>query len=343
MRDRAAYFKYLYYLTHYITAKKIYNSILNNIEKKLQVTHLKSIPSNVIIEPCNICNLMCPGCITGTMLKDAIEPSMLKFDDFKRIFDMVKEYVFKISMYKQGEPFLNKEIFQMINYATSHKCGVTVHSNFNVFDEAMAEKAVLSGLTHIYLSVDGATQQTYEKYRKNGNLSKVLTNIEIMVRKRKELKSKFPILTWKFLIFPHNVNEIDAAKKKSRDLGVDSFESFYANLGEAATFGASVRYCPEDNSIKTRVARSCDSLWNSLIIYPDGSVIPCCQAFRRKDIFGNVFESPIHKLLNNDDFVSMRKMLRENKVMDAVRYPCCDCGVIRNISNHQKIALISNR
>ncbi len=331
MRPAETYFKYLYYLMHHGSLKKVRNNILNNIEKKLKKVYLKSLPINITIEPCNSCNLSCPGCVTGVNCAGSIPPGMLTLDQFKYIFAQIKDYVFNISLYKWGEPFLNKDIFLIIAHATSNRCGTTIHTNFNIFDESMAEQAVTRGLTHIYLSIDGATQETYEKYRRGGNLARVLKNIEILINTKKKLRSKFPILTWKYLYFPHNVHEIELAKLMAKRLGVDVFEAFPANLDNVSTFGTGRFYDLASGTVTTVTAHSCDSLWNSLIIYPDGSLLPCCQAFRTKDVFGNIYNQPLRTIWNNDDFITLRKTIKTRKIGQGVRYPCRECEVIKKL------------
>ncbi len=284
-----------------------------------------------MIEPCNICNLKCRGCITGIKHPEAIKPLILGFNQFKKIFDPFKEYVFSISLYNWGEPFLNPDIFSIIDHAVSNRCAVTLHSNFNVFSEGMAEKAILSRLTHIYLSIDGATQETYEKYREGGDLSQVLRNIEIIVNKKKEMKSLFPILTWKYLIFPHNINEIEMARRRTKELRLDGFEVFWGNLHNVATFGMERRYNPATDSEIAYIKTSCDSLWDTLIIYPDGSVIPCCQSFRERDIFGNMNDNSLRAIWNNNNFLNMRRIISKKKDGSGIRYPCSGCEIVKNL------------
>jgi radical SAM protein with 4Fe4S-binding SPASM domain len=334
MRPRITYYKYLYYFVCCGSIKKIYNYILNKIEKKFKRVQLKSLPVNIMIEPCNICNLKCLGCITGTKHEESIEPQMLNLEQFKKIFDQCKEYVFNISLYNWGEPFLNKDIFSIVDYATSNKCAVTVHSNFNIFDESMAEKAILSRLTHIYLAIDGATQETYGKYRKGGDLSRVFKNIEMLVHKKKENRSIFPLLTWRYLIFPHNFHEIELARRKSKQLNIDAFEVSYANLDNIATFGVEKRYDLITGNIVTHNNKFCNSLWDTVIIYPDGSVIPCCQSFRKKDIFGNLNGSSIREVWNNKEFVTVRKIISTKKIRKDIRHPCCECKIIENLQRN---------
>lgn len=312
----------------------MYNYFLNHVEKRLRRVFLESLPVNILIEPGNICNLKCPGCITGIGNKEAINPQMLDLDHFKRIFDQIREYAFNISLYNWGEPFLNRDVFSIIEYASFNGCGVTVHSNFNIFDDAMAEKAIFSRLTHVYLSIDGATQETYEKYRNGGELTRVFANISLLVSKKETMKSKFPILTWKYLVFPHNVHEIEEARQKAKELKVDAFELVPGNLDNVAVFGREEIFDLSKGTMTTHEREFCDSLWDSLIVYPDGSVIPCCQAFRKKDIFGNVLKTSVKDVWNNKEFVSMRKKIRSKRIEGVIRHPCCDCSIIEKMRRH---------
>jgi len=329
MRPKLNYFKYFYYLINYGSPLKLYNFALNKFEKKIKRIHLRSFPINVMIEPVNSCNLNCVGCVTGTKHKEAIQPQVLKFDQFKKYFDQVKDYVFNISLFNWGEPFLNKNIFSIIQYASSKKCGVTVHSNLNIFNEIMAGKAIAAKLTHIYVAIDGATQETYEKYRKGGNLSQVFRNIELLVDKKRMEKSRFPMLTWQYLVFPHNAHEIEEARIRSKQLKMDAFEVFRGNLDNVGTFGFERTYDSGEKDAATSFKTFCDPLWDTLIIYPDGSVIPCCQAFREKDIFGNVDETSVRNVWNNDNYTEMRKAVKEKKWDNTMRFPCRECKILK--------------
>jgi radical SAM protein with 4Fe4S-binding SPASM domain len=338
MRPRITYWKYLHYVTRCGSAKKLYNYLLNKLEKRSKRTFLESLPINITIEPCNICNLRCPGCVTGTKHKESIDPQILDLDQFRRIFDQISEYVFNISLYNWGEPFLNRDIFPIIEHASLGGCAVTVHSNFNIFDDLMAEKAISSGLTHIYLSIDGGTQQTYEKYRKAGELSRVISNIKLLVSKKKAEKSRFPILTWKYLVFPHNVHEIESTRQMAKRLEVDAFELVPGNTDNLAVFGREEFHDLSTGRLLTNQRNFCDALWDSLIVYPDGSVIPCCQAFRKKDIFGNVLNSSVREVWNNENFVAMRKAIGSKRIGGPIRHPCCECTIIDKIRSRTQQA-----
>jgi radical SAM protein with 4Fe4S-binding SPASM domain len=290
------------------------------------------MPVNILIEPCKMCNLQCPGCAVGVKHGDVVETGMLTYENFKRIFDQIKDFVMRISLFKYGEPFLNKDIFRMVSYASSNKCGVTIHSNFNIFNESMAEEAVKSRLTHIYVALDGATQETYEGYRKGGDISRVLENVETLIRVKKKMRSTFPLVTWKYLVFPENAHEIESARQKAKELGVNAFEVFAGNLDDVTVFGREKRYDIKTGQIVTHTYDFCPVLWDSLYINPDGSVVPCCQAFREKDVFGNIFEHSLKEVWNNDDFVAARRIVSIRKIDEGLRDPCRGCQIIQNFS-----------
>ena len=67
-------------------------------------------------------------------------------------------------------------------------------------------------MEYLNLSIDGATQETYERYRVSGNLAKVFHNIERLNYYKKLYESEYPKLSWQFIIFGHNEHEIPLVK-----------------------------------------------------------------------------------------------------------------------------------
>ena len=155
------------------TPRKFANFVLSKVQKWLRRDCLISMPYRYYIDPTNLCNLRCPLCPTGRMELQRPRGRM-NLEDFKRIVDQIAPYAYYVELYNWGEPFLHPQIFDMIRYASERKISVQLSSNLNYFNEEMAEQAVASGLTRLLVSVDGATQETYEKYRCGGRLEVVL-------------------------------------------------------------------------------------------------------------------------------------------------------------------------
>lgn len=86
-----------------------------------------------------------------------------------------------------------------------------------------AEAYVKSGIDFIGLSIDGATQATYQRFRRNGDLELVLGNVRELVNAKRKLGKRYPVLAWNFLAFEHNAHEIPLAARMARQLGVNIF------------------------------------------------------------------------------------------------------------------------
>ena len=324
MRPLSVYSKYAFYVAKYGTPKKISNILLNQYEFRNGKSILKSRPYKVTVDPGNFCNLRCPGCHTGIKHPQMIKPSFLKYSNYKIILDQVKDYALSIALYNWGEPFLNKEIFDIIAHTRANGLGTTIHSNFNVFNEDMAESAVRSGLTHIYLSIDGASQEAYQKYRVRGHLANVLDNVKLLVDTKKRMRSKYPIVTWKFLVFEHNKHEIADAAKMAKSIGVDSFEVFVAHPKLMDLYDEAENYRNNPELIQSLNDR-CKSLWSSIYIHSDGSMFPCSLSYRENERFGNLLEHDLNTVWNNRSYINARKMFSPAASVDEIPLPCRSC------------------
>src|SRR5262249_15584389 len=83
------------------------------------------------------------------------------------------------------------------------------------------EGIVTSGLDRAILSIDGTTQDVYEKYRRKGDLGLVFENVKKLVVAKKKLGSLTPNLVWQFLTFEHNAHQVRDAIRMAYELGVD--------------------------------------------------------------------------------------------------------------------------
>ena len=69
-----------------------------------------------------------------------------------------------------------------------------ISSNMSVqLDDAAIEELVRSGLDTIMLSLDGATQATYQEYRRNGNLAVALDNLRRLVAAKRRAWRGAPV------------------------------------------------------------------------------------------------------------------------------------------------------
>ncbi|RPH96942.1 MAG: radical SAM protein, partial [Calditrichaeota bacterium] len=194
-----------------LTLKRLANASINFISFLLSVILKRPIlfgyPSIVNIEPTNVCNLQCPLCITGSgQMKRA--NGRIQFEQYIRLTDQIAERTLYLTLYHQGEPYLHKQFDQMVAYAKSKRLYVTTSTNGHFFHADAAERVVRSGLDSMIISLDGVTQASYERYRINGDLNKVLSGIRNLTAAKRKLNSKTPYLFLQFLVMSHNEHEI---------------------------------------------------------------------------------------------------------------------------------------
>jgi MoaA/NifB/PqqE/SkfB family radical SAM enzyme len=124
-----------------------------------------------------------------------------------------------LSLYNWGEPLLNAKTPQFIKEARRYLLRTSISSNLSVrFD---LEALLNSGLDYLLVSIDGATQSTYEKYRVGGDLSLVLSNLEKLTARRASMTNCNTFIVWRFLVFEHNRHEIEKVESLARASGVD--------------------------------------------------------------------------------------------------------------------------
>jgi MoaA/NifB/PqqE/SkfB family radical SAM enzyme len=179
-----------------------------------------------VIDPSNGCNLACPGCVHSVGLKERQlflwEKGLLSPGRLEAFLRAYGPYAIHLNFYNYGEPLLNAATPAYIRKAKCYFLHTTVSTNLTVphFDaEAYAE----SRLDFLIASIDGATQATYEKFRRNGKLAVALRNLASLVEAKHKLGLQTPVIAWRYITFRHNAHEIETARRMARDLGVDQF------------------------------------------------------------------------------------------------------------------------
>src|SRR6476646_12140832 len=119
---------------------------------------------------------------------------MLKQDFFRETIDQLYKELSYLVFYFQGEPYLNPDFLDMVQYASSKKIYTATSTNAHYLNDENARRTVESGLDRLIISLDGTTQEVYSQYRIGGDLNKVLEGARNIVKWKRELKSKTPFI-----------------------------------------------------------------------------------------------------------------------------------------------------
>lgn len=297
-------------------AWKIWQSYRRSVKNgKAQIS---GRPISMAIEPTTACNLRCPECPSG--LRSFSRPTgKLDVSLFEKIMRDVSEHLVYLTFYFQGEPYLNPQFLDMVNVANRQRIYTTTSTNAHFLNNENAEKTVRSGLNRLIISIDGASQETYESYRKEGDLTKVLEGTKNILKWRKRLKSKSPKVVWQFLVVRPNEHEIPKIKRLAREYGVDKVAFKTAQIYDYKNGSDLIpsvekysRYRSNDDgtySIKNQLENKCWKMWQSCVITWDGQVIPCCFDKDASHSMGNVSEQPFSEIWYSKPYQNFRNAL----------------------------------
>lgn len=239
-----------------------------------------------------------------------------------RIIDQSAPYLSYLTLYFQGEPYLNPLFFDLIQYASSKNIFTTTSTNAHFLADNNAKKTIESGLDKLIVSVDGIDQETYEKYRIGGKFEKVIDGIKNIVYWKNQLQKKNPMIVLQFLVLRSNQHQITAIKTLGKSLGVDQVSLKTAQIydlhkgsGLIPDNPAHSRYKKINGSYRVnhKLNNKCWRLWSSSVITWDGKVVPCCFDKDAKYILGNLQRDSLHNVWRASGQKSFRKQILDSR------------------------------
>jgi MoaA/NifB/PqqE/SkfB family radical SAM enzyme len=290
------------------------------------------------LEASSFCQLRCPSCPTTThAARPAVGNGFLAYADLEKLLDENPELE-EIELSNYGEAFLNPQLLQILELAHRRNVAVSIANgaNFNNVGERVLKGLVEYQVRSITCSIDGATADTYQRYRIRGKFNRVIENIKTLNAIKARRQSSLPHLRWQFIVFGHNQHELFAARAMATELGME----FFAKLSWDDEFSP-VQNVPAvrkdiDIGVTTRAefkdryghdyAQSiCHQLWDNPQINWDGKVLGCCRNFWA-DFGGNAFRDGLAACLNSEKLRYARDMLR-GKVTARDDIPCTTCDI----------------
>ena len=306
-----------------LTPRKLFNLGLGSIQFAFRSDRVRSWPAIVKLDISPVCNLACTICLhadpNGNDQIGGIQfnaKQRMTIPQYQRIIDEIKGKSTAVSLYVWGDPLTHPDLNEMCSIAADAGLQVHISTNFSfkLSDERL-KGLLTSGLTHLTVCVDGLSQQKYEQTRVGGRIDWVLDNLERACRIRKKCGSRNPLIEVQYIRFPHNVDEVEAARERCESFGVDEFVSFWGALHNYTDWDPG-SYQVKSPFEASRIPR-CYWPYFSMVIKYDGEVIPCCE-YRRgpqytpgadSRVLGNVFETSVREVWNAESYRMARRMV----------------------------------
>jgi len=330
-------------MTRYML-KKWANRRMNLREFRRREIRLRSLPPIAYVEPTNLCMLRCALCPSGQHRFDTVGKMDMRL--YRRVLDELGPALRELHLYNWGEPLLHPDLAEMVAYARQYGPEVWVSTNLNRLDRVQAEDLVRSGLDHLNVSIDGATQESYETYRVGGNLDAVLENLVTVREAKATLNSPLPRVRWQFLVTRQNEGEIEQARALAARYGAEfKIKRMRVNLDTfteepvEASIAKNESWLPTDPKYSRHTHRQlrprtvCKHLWDRTIISWNGAVAPCCQIFEARHYFTHELSVPFRDVWNGPHYVAARALFAESPPDDVpeVDLVCKQCKEMGNI------------
>ena len=186
-----------------------------------------ALPSRLYIECTAACNISCfqACCAPETGITRTRQAGMLDWDVFTRVVNEAGPTLVRIDFFNYGEAFLHKRAVEMCDYIKAKFPHIYLYTSTNglALNEDKARRLVHSGIDEVTFSIDGASQETYARYRQRGTFDLALANLRAMADEKSKAGRDVPHLNWRYILFKWNDNdeEMARARQLAADTGVD--------------------------------------------------------------------------------------------------------------------------
>jgi MoaA/NifB/PqqE/SkfB family radical SAM enzyme len=151
--------------------------LIDELSSAYDRNYLPAKPIDVICEVSYICNLACPTCFRWTSNPDEHE---LNADEWRRVITKLRTWLGTFNLtFTGGEPFLRKDLLDIIKFASDSGIITNVVSNGSLIDKTLAKQIVACGLDGLALSLNSLRRHIHNETRgTNGSFDEVMTAIK---------------------------------------------------------------------------------------------------------------------------------------------------------------------
>jgi radical SAM protein with 4Fe4S-binding SPASM domain len=299
--------------------------------------YIYTYPRQIEIEITLKCNKTCILC-EHTYWHEKSEE--LSLDEFKKIVDQFPKLQW-VNLTGEGDAFLNRDYLEMIAYLKKREVSVYLVDSFDLIDEDRARRLIELGVNGIWVSIDAATKETYEKIKCGCDFERSIGNLKRFIELKKEMGSPIPEICFRYIVTKLNVNEMPdlidliSSLGSQKDLGDGTVIEFVGLL----KFSEIEQYYIEDipleivcETIERAKAAGLNvtfshaspvlphikhcAAWSEPYIMMKGYVIPCCAVlqsnsrdFLKKYSFGNLLEKPFEEIWSSKRYKEFRKLV----------------------------------
>jgi len=311
-------------------------------------------PRQLEVEVTTACDLKCVICEHTYWTE---KPRHMTFDQFRAVLSQFPG-VRWVGLTGIGSGFLNPDYMKMLEILKLEKrCFVEFFDHFLSIDEERARRIVEIGINKIWVSLEAATKESYNRIRVGSDFDIVIGNVRTLMRIKRQMKSPIPELWFHFIINRYNEGQMEEYVDLVADLCAEDRELsapviYWTNLlpfdeivdlhsRPTREYMAGIeRKCRQrgifsifnENLSCDKPMRSCTK-WNEPFVLVTGHVQPCCalneandRPYQERHAFLNLFEADFREWWNSGEKDTFVKNLRKGIVNPV----CKNCHIFRH-------------
>jgi MoaA/NifB/PqqE/SkfB family radical SAM enzyme len=185
----------------------------NFVRMHRPVTHL----TKVYIEPTSACNLDCITCFRN----DWEQPlGRMKEKTFQKILEGLKaiDPIPDVYFGGIGEPLFHPKTIQWVAQAKALGVKVELITNGTTLTEKKAQQLIDTGLDVLWVSIDGATPETYADVRLGAELPTIMHNLRRFAKMRKANHFPKPEIGVAFVAMKRNISDLPQVIKLGKSV-----------------------------------------------------------------------------------------------------------------------------
>ncbi len=265
-----------------------------------------STPMVLFVDPASTCNFKCTFCPTGDhkLIKNTGRwQGQMDFNLYKKIIDDLQAFdrpLKVLRLYKEGEPFLNKNLADMIRYAKASGVVDYIDTTTNGYRlEPDRIKPVLdAGLDKINISVDGLSERQFKEFTGvKVDFEQYVENIRHLY----EIKGACEIcikITGDFLSQKEKEQFYEIFGDYADRIFIENIAPCWPEYDVADRLGVEITKGIYDQDIGD--VNTCPYIFYSISVNSDGSVSLCFLDWARKLLIGDVRTQSLKDIWQGD-------------------------------------------
>ena len=268
--------------------------------------------STLQIEPTRRCNLDCKICLRRNLNETT---TSLSLKDFKKILNL---WNFQhVALHGWGEPLLNPQLFEMIDYAGSKGVSTELTTNATLLEKNI-DKIFASGLSIIVFGIHNKEK-----------LPIVMPQIKELITQRNSERLRKPKTYIDIVIYRGNQNQIADLIQVAAELTVDAVvlhrvfniyevdrEVEYISIQEQSELFVEVRKLARQLKVKLyfppQPSIPCRAVKRSIFVTSEGKVTPC--PYLPEFYMGDALNGGVKEVICSDGYIDLIRNMDKHPV-----------------------------